>query len=318
MMDRTHWFLHPVVVFILSVLALGTSLFLYIYWYIEVSTGLKAVVERFQLDANQVVDPQAWVVILVLSILVGVILLGIFTIFVYNQKVFHLYRLQHNFISNFTHELKTPVTSLKLYLETFRKHQLSRAEQSRYIDYMIQDVDRLAENITRILNLAKIESGDFRGEFETVEVSAAVKGFLERNAFLFHGGNVRFTPAEAESIPVRVDRTLLDILLVNLINNGLTYNRSGAPEISIQMEKKHKTVSIRFTDNGIGIEKADLRKIFRKFYQVGRSDDMTAKGTGIGLHLAQSIARIHRGRIVADSQGPGKGATFTLKLPTAT
>ena len=163
-MDRSRWFFHPILIFVISILALGTSLILYIYWYIEVSTGLKGVVRKFNLDADQILTAQTWVVIMVLSILVGLILLGMFTIFAYSQKMVQLYRLQHNFINNFTHELKTPAASLRLYLETFQKHELARDDQLKYIGYMLSDVKRLSDNVTRILNLARIESKSFAGE----------------------------------------------------------------------------------------------------------------------------------------------------------
>ena len=120
-MKQAKWFIHPIFVFILSTVALAISLFLYIYWYVGVSAGLKSVIARYRLDANQFFEAQTWVVILILSLLVGVILAGILIIFIYNLKTLQLYRLQHTFINNFTHELKTPVTSLKLYLETFAK-----------------------------------------------------------------------------------------------------------------------------------------------------------------------------------------------------
>ncbi|MCF8128768.1 MAG: sensor histidine kinase, partial [Deltaproteobacteria bacterium] len=157
-MRQSKWFLHPILIFISSVTAVALSLALYIYWYVEVRADLRTVTEKANLDSNQVLTAQTWMVILVLSILVGIILMGIFIIFVYNQKTFHLYRLQRNFIGNFTHELKTPVTSLKLYLETFRTYVLPREDQLKYIEYMVQDVDRLTYNINRILDLAKIES----------------------------------------------------------------------------------------------------------------------------------------------------------------
>ncbi len=139
-MKQAKWFIHPVFVFVLSTIALAISLFLYIYWYISVSKNLNLVIRRYQLDANQFFEAQTWVVILILSLLVGVILLGILIIFIYNLKTLQLYRLQHTFINNFTHELKTPVTSLKLYLETFTKHDLPREEQLKYIGFMLQDV----------------------------------------------------------------------------------------------------------------------------------------------------------------------------------
>ena len=139
-MNQSRWFFHPILIFIISILALGSSLILYIYWYIEVSAGLNQVVRKFNLDSDKILTAQTWVVILVLSLLVGLILLGMFLIFVYSQKMVQLYRLQHNFINNFTHELKTPVASLSLYLETFQKYELQRDDQLKYIGYMLSDV----------------------------------------------------------------------------------------------------------------------------------------------------------------------------------
>lgn len=316
-MTRTVWISHPIFIFILSVLALGTSLFLYIYWYIEVSAGLKAVVQRFQLDPSQVLEPQTWVVILVLSILVGVILLGIFTIYAYNRKILQLYRLQHNFINNFTHELKTPVTSLKLFLETMEKHQLERKEQTRYIGYMIQDANRLTENINRILNLARLESRNYEAVFETADVVEAIEAFLEENTGMFHDSSIRIRDGEKGHFPARLDRTLFDMLLMNLVTNALHYNHSSVPEVEIEIHRSGSEIQIRFTDNGVGLDKRDLRKVFRKFYQVEHPEDPSTKGTGIGLHLVQSIARLHKGKVSAESPGPGKGSTFKVSLPLA-
>ncbi|MBW1814344.1 MAG: sensor histidine kinase, partial [Deltaproteobacteria bacterium] len=186
-MNRTKWFFHPIFIFILSIVALATSLFLYIYWYVEVSTGLKSVVNKFNLDSSQVLEPQTWIVIMVLSILVGIILLGIFIIFVYNQKTLQLYRLQYNFINNFTHELKTPVTSLKLFLQTFSKHELSRDDQLKYIQYMIADVSTLSDHISRILNLARIESKSYKKEFIVSDLVEAFEQFYKNNDHLFKG-----------------------------------------------------------------------------------------------------------------------------------
>ncbi|HNT57177.1 MAG TPA: hypothetical protein PKL99_04800, partial [Syntrophales bacterium] len=107
MIDRTKWFFHPVLIFVFSVTALAASLFLYIYWYVEASAGIADIVRRFNLDRSQIITAQTWLVILTLSLLVGVILAGIFIIFVYNRKLIQLYRMQYNFINNFTHELKT-------------------------------------------------------------------------------------------------------------------------------------------------------------------------------------------------------------------
>ena len=314
-MDRSKWFFHPILILVVSILALGTSLILYIYWYIEVSVGLKSVVRRFNLDAGQILTAQTWVVILVLTILVGLILLGLLTIFVYSQKMVQLYRLQHNFINNFTHELKTPTTSLRLYLETFQKHELGRADQLKYIRFMLSDVNRLSDNVTRILDLARIESKSFTGDFSWLDPQELIHRFMDNNRHLFSNCDIQVGYLPEQKLYCHLNPSLFDILLMNLLTNAAKYNASDRPEIQIFLEPQGHLLRILFRDNGIGFDRRERNKIFKKFYQIGRSEDMSAKGSGIGLFLAQSIARIHKGRLKASSDGPGKGAVFTLTLP---
>jgi two-component system, OmpR family, phosphate regulon sensor histidine kinase PhoR len=314
-MDRSRWFFHPILVFILSLLALGSSLILYIYWYIEVSTGLKSVVDKFNLDSRQILTAQTWVVILVLSILVAVILLGMFIIFVYGHKVVQLYRMQHNFINNFTHELKTPVASLRLYLETFKKYTLERKDQLKYIDYMLADTDRLSSNINRIMNLARIESKSYPGEFSLLDPVDQIRKILENSRPLFDHCSVQVHASASAPFLCRINPALFEILLMNLMTNAIKYNTSAQPAVDIHVHLHKRQVQIMFKDNGIGFEQRERKKIFKKFYQVGKPEDMTAKGSGIGLYMVQSIARAHNGSISADSRGPGKGAVFMLRLP---
>lgn len=314
-MKQVKWLFHPILVFIFSVTALVVSLFLYIYWYIEVSSGLRSAMVRFNVEQDQVFAADTWLVILVLSILIGIILLGIFIIFVFSQKTMQLYRMQNNFINNFTHELKTPVTSLQLYLQTFSRYELSRDDQLKYIQYMLTDVDRLTQNINRMLNLAKLESKSYMGEFVVCDLVKTVDQFLEENAHLFKNCRVVVHHPDTTTVYQRINRHLFEMLLMNILTNAIKYNAAEMPQVDIFIEPKHQRTHIRFTDNGLGFERKEMKKIFRKFYQIGQSDDMTAKGSGLGLHLVQNIARLHKGKVLAESQGRGKGSTFTLILP---
>lgn len=314
-MDRSRWFFHPIIVFIFSIVALGLSLYLYIYWYMKVSTGLKKVIVKFNLDQNQFLEADTWVVVLVLSILVGIILVGIFTIFVYNYKTLQLFRLQHNFINNFTHELKTPVTSLKLYLETFVKHEISRNDQLKYLSYMINDVNRLSDNINRILSLSRIESNSYGGQFQNSELYSVIESFCRQNRHLFGNAKIQLHNPTGGAFYCNIIPSLFEMLLLNIITNAIKYNRSPTPKIDIIFEMRRRHFQILFSDNGIGIQKQDLKKIFRKFYQVGNSDDMTAKGSGLGLYMVQNIVKIHKWKIFAESRGIGKGSVFSLILP---
>ena len=309
------WLVHPISIFVLSTVALVLSLFLYIYWYVEVSTGLEAMVRKLNLEPEQVLAPQTWVVVLVLSILVGIILMGIFTIFVYNQKTLQLFRLQHNFINNFTHELKTPVTSLKLFLETFLKYDLAREDREKYIHYMLSDVGRLADNINRILNLARLESKSYQADFRITDLVRSIQDFLETHAPLFEGCDIRVHPPTEAAWHHPVDRPLFEMLVMNLLTNAAKYNTSDRPRIDIRFHADRRNLRLCFEDNGIGIGKGEARKIFRRFYLTGLPERTQAKGSGLGLNLVQNIARLHKGRVEAESRTDAGGSVFTLILP---
>jgi two-component system phosphate regulon sensor histidine kinase PhoR len=317
-MKQTKWFIHPIFVFILSTAALAISLFLYIYWYIGVSAGLKSVITRYRLDASQFVEAQTWVVILILSLLVGIILAGILIIFIYNLKTLQLYRLQHTFINNFTHELKTPVTSLKLYLETFAKYELPREEQLKYIGFMLQDVERLSVNINSILNLARIESRLYEGQSAPVDLVETIRLFVAHNRHLFRDGDIHVENPSNQPIIYPVIASLFDMLLINILTNAMKYNTSEKPQVEISFERNENSLLIHFRDNGIGLLPAERKQIFRKFTQGRRDDRIPAGGSGIGLYLVQQVARLHHGKVVADSEGLGRGAVFTLTLPWKT
>jgi signal transduction histidine kinase len=207
------------------------------------------------------------------------------------------------------------VTSLKLYLETFRKHDLSREDQVKYLSYMIQDVSRLSDNISRILNLARIESKSYVGEFIHADLVQTVQRFCKNNAHLFQDCEIKVSNPSKRSFVYPIDLSLFEMLLMNLLNKAIKYNTSPKPTVDIIFTPNDGRLDIQFKDNGIGLEKQKSKKIFKKFYQVGSPDDMTAKGSGLGLYLVESIARLHKFKINAFSAGLGQGSVFTLTLP---
>lgn len=315
-MKETKRLLYPLLIFVFSIVALGLSLFLYIYWYVEVSSRLQTVIRKFDLDRGQFFDLETWVVIVILSILVGLILVGIFLIFVYQVKTHRLYQLQHNFINSFTHELKTPVTSIKLYLETFRKYELPREDQLKYIEYMLSDVARLTANINRILNLARIESGSYQGEFVTIDLVAAVRALLAKDKHLFAAGLIEVQNPAGSAIHHAVDQALFEILVLNLLSNAIKYNDSAPPRIVITFTRLPQAIQISFADNGRGLDRRQFKKIFKQFYRI-KQDGASGDGSGLGLYLVDKIVKIHQGKIQVASAGVGRGTTFTILLPAA-
>lgn len=314
-MKQVKWFIHPVFIFILSTVTLALSLFLYIYWYVGVSESLNSVIRYYKLDANQFFEAKTWVVILILSILVAAILLGILIIFIYHLKTLQLYRLQHTFINNFTHELKTPVTSLKLYLETFAKHDLPREERLKYLGFMLQDVERLSVNINSILNLSRIESRVRDGAPTSVNLPETIRRFVSDNRHIFRDGEIRVDHPTDELLFYPIIVSLFEMLLMNVLTNAVKYNTSAKPRIDITFERDKKSLLVRFRDNGIGIAPSERKRIFSKFYQARNNVRTPVGGSGIGLYLVQQIARLHHGKMVADSEGIGKGSVMTLILP---
>jgi signal transduction histidine kinase len=191
--NRYKWLPHPTVLFLFSMAALGLTLFLCIYWYIEVKNGLEEFIDRLNFDPFLIFQSRTWIVIIIFTLIGGVILAGTFMTFIYYQKVLLLYRHQQNFINNFTHELKTPVTSLKLYLETFLKHDMSREDQQKYLKYMLSDVGRLSGNINSILHLARLESDQYDGEFVPANIVDTVDRFLKYNEHIFTACDIHVT-----------------------------------------------------------------------------------------------------------------------------
>ncbi len=276
---------------------------------------MQSVIKRFDLDPAPFFSLQTWVVIVVLSILVAIILLGILIIFLYNMKILHLYRLQHNFINSFTHELKTPVTSMKLYLETFKKYELPREHLLKYIDYVLDDVGRLTANINRILNLAQFEGKIFEGAFANLDIVRLVEDFCENTRQLFREAVIRIYNPANTSFHCQINRQLFEMLLMNLTTNAIKYNHSEKPEIEITFTLNDNTLHLTFVDNGVGFEKREAKKIFKKFYQIEMPGKTQGEGTGLGLYMVGHIAKIHKWRVKAESKGIGHGATFIIAIP---
>jgi two-component system, OmpR family, phosphate regulon sensor histidine kinase PhoR len=307
---KTPWFTHPILVFIFSLIALASSLFLYIRSYLQVSLAFENFLQNQKLEPNQFLQTETWVNIVVLSVLIALILVGLFLVFVYYAKVIQLYKQQQNFINGFTHELKTPIASLKLFLEAFSQHDIPRESQQKYLEFMKRDIDRLTDNVNQILNLAKLEDKSYESLFESIDLKTWIPQIVERFHYQYQEVQLSFEVKTSESCVVDIERSLIEMALMNLINNAITYNHSSTKIIRIILSKKSTEITIQVSDNGEGIEKKEMKKILKKFYQIGRS----AKGSGLGLYLVVQIMKLHKGKIRLESLGPGQGSSFYLSF----
>ncbi len=259
---------------------------------------------------EQFLETQTWVIVLVMSFLMCLIFIGMLMIYLFYQKMKELYRMQQNFINGFTHELKTPVASLQIFLETFSKYNLNPEEQKKYIGYMLQDTKRLADNVDRILKMGKIEEKKYQAEKKICDVASLVNKFFRENSQILNNVKLKINIPEKQFY-IYFDTELFEIILANLVSNAINYKSDKELEIGINVFDQNKFLRIEFVDNGVGITKENLKKVFRKFYQVEKN----SKGTGIGLFLVSLILKIHKSSIEAKSDGVGAGSCFILKIP---
>lgn len=306
-MIKSRWFYHPLFIFIFSLIALGSSLIIYIRSYLRVNAALEDLVYKYHLNTQSLMQTETWVLVLTLSLLVAVILAGLLIIYIYYQKMIELYHLQQNFINGFTHELKTPIASLQLFLETFMRHELPREDQLKYLEFMKRDTVRLSDNVNRILNLGRLEDRNFKADFIEQDLVVLIEEFLKNTPHLFEDGVVSFHTS-LKSFLLPIDTALFEMLMMNLITNALIYNKSAEKKVEIQLSLHENSVFLDFIDNGIGIDKNQIKKIFKKFYQVGK----TTKGSGLGLYIVQSIVKLHKAEIQALSRGVGAGSIFRV------
>lgn len=224
---------------------------------------------------------------------------------------------QHDaFLNAVTHELKTPIASIKLYLETLRSRDLSEAKRQEFYGIMLTDNERLLATVEQVLqasrtrekrremNLAEIDLADL-----IRETIATVRGqqHLDDSA-------IRFT-SSGEPLRVVGDRGELQTALGNLLDNAIKYSPDG-PKISIKLRPAgFNKADIFVRDKGVGVARGDLKRIFKRFYRVPNESREAVKGTGLGLPIVRSIVERHGGRVSAESRGEGKGTTFMIQLP---
>ncbi len=229
---------------------------------------------------------------------------------------------QHDaFINAVTHELKTPVASIRLYLETLERRELPEEKRREFYRVMIDDSDRLLHLIEQVLRAGRTSARTQMRHRAPVDLRALVEECLEVARVRHH------LPAESlayvDHVPSPIDATVLGdpdelkAAVSNLLDNAIKY--SGT-EVHVEVElaglDDHR-LAVRVRDRGIGISERELKRIFRRFYRIPEAVAMRVKGTGLGLFIVSSVARKHGGRVFAESAGPGHGSTFTLQLPGA-
>ncbi len=225
---------------------------------------------------------------------------------------------QQNFLMAVTHELKTPLAALKVYLDTLTSTRIPDEKKREIIPKMRKDVAKLETMVANILEAGRFERGGFHPDSGSVDLGALARRALERLAGAPDHADVQIEEQIADNVQIDGDDAALGRALDAILDNAIRYNPGPTPAIALSVRRTAAKCLLSVSDNGAGIDPDDLHRVFERFYR-GRSEaSHNRSGSGLGLYLAREIVRSHGGDISASSAGPDQGTTITIELPVKT
>jgi signal transduction histidine kinase len=255
-----------------------------------------------------------WALLSVGSIFYLVLVVGVVMYLALSVKAINLNRRQSNFVDSVTHELKTPISSLKLYLQTLHRRALSAEQQDDFHRAMLEDVERLDRLINQVLDAGRLDAGLVDGELAVVPLEPLVRECAEMICLRYR---VKSETVVVDVVPcsVRARRADLDMILRNLIDNAVKY-AAAEPRVRVTGRLEASgTVVVQVSDNGAGIPAKLRRKIFGRFVRLGTELERSRPGTGLGLYIVRTVVRRLRGSITVTDRPDGPGTVFEVRLP---
>jgi signal transduction histidine kinase len=252
----------------------------------------------------------------------GIILLAVIIAGVVLNTTFLVREIRRNeqhdaFINAVTHELKTPVASIRLYLQTLQTREVDEAKRKEFYQIMLQDSDRLMSTIEQVLRTGRVGTSRSKLNLTRIDLDALVEECLGRARTLHAIAPESLKYRPGPPITIVGDPDEVRAAVSNLIDNAVKY--SGA-NVDVTVETSlvgEKYAAVKVRDRGVGIPKVELKQIFKRFYRVPGPLATRVKGTGLGLYIVRSVAKRHKGRAFAQSEGPGRGSTFVIEFPVA-
>jgi signal transduction histidine kinase len=226
---------------------------------------------------------------------------------------------QHDaFLNSVTHELKTPIASIKLYLETLKTRDVSEEKKREFYEVMLADSDRLLGTVEQVLQASRTREKQRQLNLAEIDLGALLNETIATVKTSHHLDDTAIRFAEpADPIKMVGDRAEMKTVFTNLLENAVKYSVDD-PKISVRLKNSMPArAEVFIKDNGIGIERGDLKRVFKRFYRVSNASTKEKKGTGLGLSIVKSIIEKHGGRVRAESRGIGRGSTFFVQLPKA-
>lgn len=255
-----------------------------------------------------------WALFGVGTAFIGLLLAGVVVYAVLSVKAINLGRRQSNFIDSVTHELKSPIASMKLYLQTLHRRQVSHEQQAGFVRFMLEDVERLDHLINQMLDAGRLESDRVEGEARDVDLAGVLRECAGAIAARYRVPEETIV-LDLQPCAVRARPVDLEMLFRNLMDNAMKY--AGAPpdvRVGLRVESG-RWAAVRVADNGPGVPLKHRRKIFGRFVRLGSELEREKPGTGLGLYIAQTVARRLKGSIRVRDRRPGPGTVFEVHLP---
>jgi signal transduction histidine kinase len=256
-----------------------------------------------------------WALLAVGATFLVLVLVGVVLYLVLSVKAIRLNQRQSNFIDAVTHELKSPIASLKLYLQTLNRHQVTLEQQTDFHRFMLDDLERLDRLIDHLLDAARLEQMETAESIESVPLVE----LLTRSAQLAcERFNLPHSAVQLNLTPCVVNACTADLEIIfrNLFDNALKYS-GPQPQVEVETDTVDGWVAARIGDNGPGIPVQLRRKIFGRFVRLGSELERKTAGTGLGLYIVRNLVRRSGGTIHVRSRDHGPGTVFEVKLPAA-
>lgn len=255
-----------------------------------------------------------WVLLSVGAVLFAFLLAGVILYLIWIIQNINLNRRQSNFIDAVTHELKTPIASLKLYLQTLHRRDVQGPQRQQFYSTMMEDVERLDRLINQLLDVARLQRDQQDpASKEWVSLRSVTQDCIERLAKQ-HSLSLEVFEVSIQDCQVLAHRIDIDVLLGNLLDNAIKYS-SAEPYVEVRITFQNQSALIAISDNGPGIPRHLRRKIFSRFYRAGDELERRKPGVGLGLFLVRSIVERLKGSITVSERIKHPGATFLVTLP---
>lgn len=258
-----------------------------------------------------------WLFLILGTLFFALIIVGLALLCAWLIREMRLNQRQQAFLDAVTHEMKTPLASLRLYVDTLARHEPSAEQRRRFLGSMGDDLDRLDRTVNQVLAAARAEERGPGPRREPVELPPLLERCIDeiRSRHQLPAEAVRLD-ARAPAV-VQGDAAELGLVFRNLLENAVKYSE---PPVDVHVAVSPGAdgrVEVEITDRGIGIPREELRKIFQRFYRAGRDVQRQVAGLGLGLFIVRNLVRRQGGRVVASSEGSGQGSRFVVTLRAA-